>query len=216
MTVSRNLGAWLLVGALVSASAAYAEQSSGSTKTSFRWVDDKGVVHYGDRVPPEYAKKERIVLNTHGVEVSKLPAQRTPAQVIEDERVDELQRKQTQHDNFLLTTYQSVRDIEQLRDTRLQQLVDQRRSTQVYIDALDSRMSQLQERSQYFKPYSSIVGARPMPDQLAEDIVRTINEQRSQRKVFDAKRAEETAMRQQFQLDIDRYRQLRGTGSSSR
>ena len=178
-------------------------------KASFRWVDDKGVVHYGDRIPPEYAKRERTVLNDHGVEVGRLPAQRTPEQIAEDTRNSETQQKQFQHDNFLLSTYQSLKDIEQLRDTRLQQLADQRGSTQIYLDSLNARLAQLQSRVQLFKPYNTAPGARPVPDQLAEDIVRTVNEARAQRTVFQVKIAEENKLRQQFQLDIDRYRTLK-------
>jgi Domain of unknown function (DUF4124) len=207
MNAMRTAMALLLVTALgANASAA---PSTGSGRSTFRWVDDKGVVHYGDKIPAEYAKRERSVLNTQGVEVARLPAQRSPAQIEEDERIADIQRKKDQRDNFLLTTYQSVRDIEQLRDTRLQQLADQKRSTLFYIESLNSRLTQLQERAVIFKPYNDNANARPMPDQLAEDIVRTLNEQRAQRGVFESKRAEETELHRQFQVDIDRYRQLR-------
>jgi len=48
-----------------------------------------------------------------------------------------------------------------------------------------------------------------MPDDLAEDLMRTINEMRSQRTALAAKDAEENALRSQFQADIDRFRELR-------
>jgi hypothetical protein len=203
-----------LVGLLAAAAASADNKSSG--KSSFRWVDDKGVVHYGDRIPPEYVRRERTVLNDQGVEVARLPAQRTAEQQAQDSLTSETQRKQSQHDGFLLSTYQSVHDIEQLRDTRLQQLGDQRHSIETYVDSLNARLGQLQERVQMFKPYSSAAGARPMPDQLAEDIVRTVNESHAQRNVLNAKLAEENTLRQQFQLDIDRYRQLKATVSQPR
>lgn len=197
------------------AAAAAGAQTHTPGKTSFRWVDDKGVVHYGDSVPPEYAKRERAVLNDQGVVVSKLPAQRTPQQMAEDERNDDARRKELQHDGFLLATYQSLHDIEQLRDARLQQIADQRASTQSYVDSLNARLGQLQARVQMFKPYSDAPGARAMPDQLAEDIVRTVNELRAQRAALQAKRVEESTLRQQFQVDIDRYRQLKSATSSA-
>lgn len=209
----RLLPVFALLGIFAAAGASAQTKPSG--KASFRWVDDKGVIHYGDRIPPEYAKRERSVLNDQGVEVGRLPAQRTPEQIAADERTAELQRKQLQHDSFLLSTYQSVHDIEQLRDTRLQQLADQRASTQNYLDSLNGRLGQLQSRVQNFKPYSSAPNARAVPDQLAEDIVRTVNEVRAQRGVLTSKLADENALRQQFQLDIDRYRQLKTAVSNS-
>jgi hypothetical protein len=54
-----------------------------------------------------------------------------------------------------------------------------------------------------------------MPDRLADSLVRTLNETRTQRNLLDSRRAEETALRAQFQADIDRYRQLRsGTATA--
>ena len=35
----------------------------------YKWTDANGVVHYGDKVPPEFANIDRDVLNTHGVQV---------------------------------------------------------------------------------------------------------------------------------------------------
>ena len=47
-----------------------------------------------------------------------------------------------------------------------------------------------------------------MPDELAEELVRTSNEAHNQRKALEAKRAEEADMRVQFEADIQRFREL--------
>jgi hypothetical protein len=47
-----------------------------------------------------------------------------------------------------------------------------------------------------------------MPDELAEELVRTANEARNQRKALEAKRSEEADMRSQFEADIQRFREL--------
>jgi len=47
-----------------------------------------------------------------------------------------------------------------------------------------------------------------MPDDLAEDLVRTINELREQTNALAAHKEEETQLRAQFQSDIERYREL--------
>jgi hypothetical protein len=47
-----------------------------------------------------------------------------------------------------------------------------------------------------------------MPDSLAEDLVHTLNELRTQSNVVVAKSEEETALKAQFQADIERYREL--------
>ncbi|MCU0760056.1 MAG: DUF4124 domain-containing protein [Steroidobacteraceae bacterium] len=199
-----------------SGAAVAADRNAPKGGQTYRWVDDKNVVHYGDRVPPEYAKRERAVLNDQGVEVGKVEAERTPEQIAEIERRDKLAREQKQHDEFLLTTYTSVRDIEGLRDQRLSQLADQRASTETYIESLNDRLAQLQLRAQTFRPYNPSPGARQMPDKLAEDLVRTLNEVRRQRQALDDRRNEETALRARFQSDIDRFRLLRSRTTAAR
>ncbi|MGH8286465.1 MAG: DUF4124 domain-containing protein, partial [Steroidobacteraceae bacterium] len=57
----RVLGLLIVLGMLV-ASAGFANADSRSSagqksgEVTYRWVDEKGVVHYGDRVPPQYAE----------------------------------------------------------------------------------------------------------------------------------------------------------------
>jgi hypothetical protein len=47
-----------------------------------------------------------------------------------------------------------------------------------------------------------------MPDDLAENLVRTVNEMRQQSSVLSAESRQETELRAQFQADIERYREL--------
>src|SRR3954447_18581929 len=82
----------LVIAAVASASiGAYAanNSSSGANKggETYRWTDEQGVVHYGDRIPPQYAQQERSVLNSQGVEVRRLDAQKTPEQRAAEERI---------------------------------------------------------------------------------------------------------------------------------
>src|SRR3989339_1975565 len=35
----------------------------------YKWVDDKGITHYGETIPPEYANKDRTLLNKSGIVV---------------------------------------------------------------------------------------------------------------------------------------------------
>jgi uncharacterized protein DUF4124 len=176
---------------------------------AYRWVDENGVVHYGDHIPPKYATQESTLYNKNGVAIGRTEAQKTAEEIAEDEKQRQALLRQKQHDAFLLTTYTSVKDIESLRDERLVQISSQRRAAEQYIEGLHSRLNGLQSRAQAFRPYSDKPDARRMPDDLAEDLVRTLNEMRSQRSALAAKDAEENALRQEFEADIVRYRELK-------
>ncbi len=186
-----------------------APAANSPDRGTYRWTDDQGVVHYGDSIPPQYAQKERAVLNSRGVEVRKLDAQKTPEQLAAEARAQGEVIKQKQHDAFLMNTYTSVKDIEALRDLRLDQLHGQRVAAEQYVDSLHARLSALQVRAQSFKPYSPRPTAHRMPDDVAEDLVHTLNELRTQNNALVAKTEEETTLKAQFQADIERYQELR-------
>jgi hypothetical protein len=190
---------WLCAGA----AAAWAD---GQT---YKWVDDQGVTHYGDSIPPQYAQKESTVLNKEGVIIGHNAAAKSPAELAAEATAQELLARQKQHDAFLLGTYTSVKDIEQLRDERLLQIKGQRVAAEQYVASLSERLSALQARAQNFKPYSTRPDAHRMPDDLAEQMVHTLNDIRSQKAALTTSQEEEAKTQAQFQSDIDRYRELR-------
>lgn len=200
--------------ALLCVAGTLAHAAGNNSGIAYRWVDENGVVHYGDRLPPQYAKKESAILNKQGVEVGRNEAQKTPEQVAEDQKRADALLRQKQHDAFLLTTYTSVKDIEALRDERLDQISGQRRAAEAYVEGLHSRLSNLQTRAKNFAPYSDKPDARRMPDDLAEDLVRTMNEMKAQKNALAVKDVEENQLRKEFQADIERYRELRKVVSS--
>jgi hypothetical protein len=193
---------------------AYGAGNSTGAGVTYKWTDENGVVHYGDRVPPQYATKESSILNKQGVVVGHNDAQRTPEEAAEEQKRSAAILRQKQHDAFLLTTYTSVKDIESLRDERLNQIGGQRRAAEQYMEGLHSRLNNLQTRARNFAPYSDKADARQMPDDLAEDLVRTLNEMRTQKSALEAKQAEENELRKQFAQDIERYQQLRKVASN--
>jgi len=205
----------LLAAAAFAAAGAHADpNSSKKGGVAYRWVDEQGVVHYGDNVPPQYANQQRTLLNSEGVEVGQLDAQKTPEQQAADARERAAVMKQKQHDAFLVTTYTSVKDIESLRDVRLEQLKGVRAAAEQYVETLRGRLSSLQSNALQFRPYSERPDARRMPDYLAENLVRTVNELNVQNAALSANSEEEASLRAQFQSDIERYRELHTVHSS--
>ncbi len=160
------------------------------------------------RAADEYAQSERRVLNNQGVEVQRVGAEKNAEQLAEQRKHDREIEARAQHDSFLKTTYTSTKDIERLRDERVDQLNGQITAANAYIDSLNARLKTLQERAMHFKPYNTNPDARRMPDDLAEQLVRTANEVRSQRKSLDRRHQEALALRAQFDADISRYREL--------
>ena len=211
MLADGGLKVLVLLAAAAASGAVYAApatHSSSNKGIAYRWTDEQGVVHYGDHIPPQYASQERTVLNSQGVEVGHLDGQKTPEQQAADARARQAIMKQRQHDAYLVSTYTSVKDIEALRDVRLDQLKGQRAAAEQYLESLRGRLASLQQRALMFRPYSSRADARRMPDDLAENLVRTVNELHQQSSALEASGAAETTLRAEFQADIERYREL--------
>jgi hypothetical protein len=179
-------------------------------RTVYKWVDEHGITHYGDRVPPEYAAQEQHVMNAQGIEINHLEAQKTPEQLAaEDQKRLEAQQSQSRDKN-LMSAYASVQEIERLRDQRMTLVSDQIKVTSQFLEVLNGKMKKLRSGSMAYKPYSADPKAPAMPDQIAEDLVRVDNDIRTQEQNLLAKRSEETTMKQQFESDIDRFKELKG------
>ena len=81
-------------------------------KKVYRWVDENGQIHYGDRIPPRYAKTERAEINERGVVVDVKEREKTveevaAAQAAADAAALEVKRaeEQARYDRYLLSSY---------------------------------------------------------------------------------------------------------------
>jgi hypothetical protein len=205
----KNL-AWFLCATVLIAAAPCPAHAADSGRKLYKWVDDQGITHFGDHIPPEYANQEQHIVNKQGVETAHIDAQKTPEQMAADEqrRLDAEQR--ANRDKNLLNTYTSVAEIERLRDQRLALVSDQIKVTGQFLEILDGRMRKLRTASTHFRPYSDDPRAPPMSDQVAEDLVRVKNDMHTQEQNLHEKRSEEATMRKQFDSDIARFKELKG------
>ncbi|MFW2404117.1 MAG: DUF4124 domain-containing protein [Gammaproteobacteria bacterium] len=183
----------------------------------YRWVDENGTVHFGDSVPPEYAKTERHIVNEHGISVDVLPAEKTEEELEEQQRLEALaaaeQRRAEeleQRDNILLSTYLTVDEITSLRNRRKELLDGQIRVTEVYLSNLRQKLQKLQTDASRFQPYNSDPNAPPIHDWLAKELSNTLNSILVYEKTLDDTRVQQTEIVAKFEKDIDRFKYLKG------
>jgi hypothetical protein len=184
----------------------------------YRWVDDQGVVHYGDRVPPEFADRDRDLLNSQGVAVGSEEGLLTDAERAERARREALEEQlrlsrveSARRDQVLLDTYLSVVEIEQLRDRRLELLEAQIKVTEHYLNNLRKRLGRLQREASDYKPYSERADAPDVPESLGLELSRTTASISLYEQTLARSRDEQTALTDAFARDIERFRELKGT-----
>lgn len=210
----------LALGLLVPVGALAAQRPSGPTAEKatqlYKWVDADGVVHFGDAIPADAADREKQVLNAQGVQVGTIAgrptaeeAARAAAARAADEQAHAAQLHDRERDQHLLATYLSVEEIEALRDRRVEILDAQARVTEQYLGHLREHEHQILLQLQHFKPYATQATAIPIPDRVAEDLVRTENDAINQLRNLDVKRQEALHMKEQFDADIARFRELK-------
>ena len=76
------------------------------------------------------------------------------------------------------------------------------------IGSVDGRVDAIAKRMATFKPYAKSPTARRLPDPLAEEAVRILQERRSLNGTMAAREKEMVELREQFDADLARYREL--------
>jgi hypothetical protein len=200
-----------LAGMLMLSNAVGAAQpSQAQPGRIYKWVDEKGVTHYGQAIPPEYRNREAAEMNRRGVTLKRIDGVATPAQrkAAEDRalRAKEEQKRlyeQRRRDVALMHTYTSAREIEEARDRNLT-------LPQQAIRGLEPRMKQAQERlnSTLAQAYELKRSGTPVPDYLADDISSQKLEVDAMRADVGRHRSQIEAIRTRFDADRQRYLEL--------
>lgn len=188
-------------------------QAAEQEQRLYRWVDENGIVHYGDSVPPEYADADKQILNEHGITVDVVSGKKTPEELAEERRQRELaeQRElQRRQDRALLATYLSVEEIIMHRNRRIELFQAQARVTELYLRNLERRLEHLKEVASRYRPYSDDPDAEMIDPALSADIAETRETIERHRKNLQRFKEDEKQIVATFNHDIDRFKSLKG------
>lgn len=192
-----------LVTAIVTATPATAERT-------FRWVDEEGNVHYGDRVPPRYSIHERRLLNEQGRTVKIYEAPKTPEQKAEEKRLADIEAEkkrqreaQARYDRTLMATYASEKDIAVARDDKIDSIGALIKLTESRIGSLEARLVELTADAAEFER-----SGKPLPGALQRQIKGTREQITQNQEFIAAKNMEKRSIHGQFDAYIRRFREL--------
>ena len=189
--------------------------SQAQETRTYRWVDDEGVVHYGDSIPPEASEKPKTVLNEHGVTVDHLEGRKSPEQVEAERVAAGLQmQKELQHraDTALLATYNTVDEITMHRDRRIELFQAQARVTELYLRNLRRRLAVLEADARKYKPYSSDPAAATIDPDLVKEVKHTKESIGRHEQNLLKYQTDEQQIKERFEGDINRFIALKGLG----
>jgi Domain of unknown function (DUF4124) len=202
-----------LITVLIAATGLIVMANASAQQQIRKWVDKDGVVHYGAFVPPEYADRDRVVLNEQAVQVGFEQGEITPEEraeldriAAEEERQRIAQEDASRRDRMLLETYLSVTDIEQLRDRRIELLESQIKVTEQYLNNLRKHMRTLEREAERYDEGNEGAG---LPPELALEMSRTTASISLYEENLARTRSEQEVVRQAFAADIDRFVELK-------
>jgi hypothetical protein len=191
--------------------------STGYAQKLYRWVDENGSVHYSDRVPPDQSRQSRDLLNEQGVTVGSEQGALTDEERVAQERArleEETARIEAEEaarrDQILLDTYLSVEDIEEIRDRWLELVESQITVTDLYLASQRTKLEELQRKLTVYAPYSERENALPVPENLTLEISRTESSIQTFEQRLKDNRAEQEEIRNNFEADIIRFKELKG------
>lgn len=185
-------------------------QSTKPTGKMYKWVDEHGVTHYGQTIPPEYRDQAAEEMNRRGITLRRIEPAGTPEErrALEEklERDREEQKRladQKRRDRALMNTYGSADEIDVARDRNLAMPIQALRNLEPRLKKAQTRLANLEARRD-----EQIRAGKTPSDYLLEDIEGEGREVRGLRADMDRQSAQIATIRTRYEADRKRFIEL--------
>lgn len=189
--------------------AAFAATIPLAHATTYKWVDEKGTIHYTDKIPPEAVEKSNTQLDKQGRAVKQTDAAPTAeqkrAKVEAEAREKQLAKERElveRRDRALLSTYTMESEIDLARRRALATIDQQIQSSTAYTVQLSKRRDDLVAKKAATK-------GEPVPPVLERELANLDTELARQADLVAAKQKEVVLVNVRYDADLKRWRELR-------
>ncbi len=204
----RLAGFWLVAAlALASNPVLAAEKNTAAPPPKagsiVKWVDEKGVTHYGDSVPTQYSGRDNSVLDPQGRVVKRNKAGDSQANKAIAEETG-VSVEQQRHDKALLAAYTTEQEFDLARDRNLQM-------DEAAVEALNQRMGSVKTRLEAAKKMSAGFSQRKksVPPHITQDLKENQDEIAKIETQIAERQQSMDATRQRFEKDKQRFIELK-------
>ena len=208
----RDTALWALAIAVALAVAAARSPAQAAT---YKWVDDKGVVHYTDKIPAEQVNKGSTVLDKQARPVKKIDPAATPEQIRAREAEEENRRlaakaneEIARRDRALVSSYTTEGEIDLARSRAVGTIDAQIESSLAYTQQLTKRREDLERQKQK-------LAGKPMPAALEREFEGTDSELEKTAALVDQKRRERAGVVARYDADKVRWRELKSISDAN-
>jgi len=190
--------------------------ASSTQADFFRWVDDEGMIHYSDSMPPSQSQRQQDKLNETGVVVESISAPKTVGELEEEARLAKLEKEQKilkietdKRDRMLVAMYLSVDDIEFVRDERISTVESAIEITKLRKRKFIKKLQDLDASEQRFK-----ASGKEAPAWLVKSRAHYQEQLTNVDEIIEIKHKEKRGINNRFARDINRYLELKDNSST--
>ena len=119
----------------------------------YKWIDENGGTHFGDKVPDKFLSKEHTELNEQGATINRQEAAETAEQRKEKGRLARIKREketlakeQAKRDRVLLDTYTTERDLDAALKARLDAVDSQLQLSETIVNEAKRKIAIIEKR----------------------------------------------------------------------
>ena len=177
----------------------------------YKWVDENGDMHFGDKIPQKYLAKEHDVLNERGMKVKHKEAEKNAQEKAEEQRLEQERKKSVLEvqkkkklDRVLLDAYDSENDLIIARDSRLDAVSTQIRLSEAIISESNKKIKSMEERVAQIK-----VSGREVPGNLYVNLENEKQQVATQTRVMQSHKKRGDEISEKYNDYIKRFREAR-------
>ena len=177
----------------------------------FKWKDENGQTHYGDRIPERYLEKERKELNAQGAVVKNIDRAQTADERKEQKRQEDVAAEkeeklaeQRKRDRVLIDTYTTERDLLIARDARIEAVNSQIQLSESIIESAKTNLERTENTIEQYK-----VRNREVPKNIHDKLNREKQQLETYNNVADGHKQKLDAITKQFDGYLTRFNELK-------
>lgn len=184
----------------------------------YKWIDEDGQMHFGDKIPPKYVVKEHDELNEQGITIKHREAAKTAEEKKEERRLKKeqkkaalIEKKKKQRDRVLLDTYTTERDLVLARDSRLEAVGSQIQLAETIISDSNNKLESMEKQITQIRASN-----REVPLALYDRVDNEKQQVAVQTKVMENHKERRDEIAVQFNGYIERFKVLKAEQKAKR
>jgi Domain of unknown function (DUF4124) len=179
---------------------------------TYKWVDEKGVTHYSDTLPPQYVNNANTVLDRRALPVDATPAALTPeqrkARAAEAARQAEIERKsedRRREQIALLNLYSDAGEIDRVRERSIAPIESKIQAAMEKVKRAQVEREQLEGLLEFYNGVDKTGKPRVPPTDLLRALEVRKLEYKSESDLVEALRQQQATIRTRYEDEKRRY-----------